>query len=487
MEKFEASFESLRTHDYPEWFVNAKFGIWSHWGPQSVPMYGDWYARNMYIQGTPQYLYHIRHYGHPSKFGYKDICALWKAENFDPDALMDRYVKAGARYFVAQAMHHDHFYNYDSAINPMNSVQVGPHKDICALWKAAAEKHGLRFGLSEHLGASFSWWRVNKGCDSWGPYKGVPYDGNDPAYRDYYYDNYEHGSGQELSPWYTPNQKFHEYWKNSIFELIDKFAPDFLYSDGALPFNEQWLEDDLPYVLDERYREGLEVAARLYNRSIELHGKNQAVYTQKCRYPDVYRIGVLDMECSVLDSASEYPWQTDTSIGDWFYDVRSVYKTPREIIDTLVDIVSKNGCLLLNILQKPDGTIDDEAGYILDELGDWFRVCGEAIYDTRPWKTCMKGPTRVSSATYADKSNIPWTEADVRYTCKDKTVYAILMGAKPGQPVILRSFNEGEEIRNVRLLGAGNVPFAHQFGVLTVKLPDELPSGYENCLAVDLV
>ena len=486
MEKFEPKFESLRAHDYPEWFVNAKFGIWSHWGPQSVPMYGDWYARNMYIQGTPQYLYHIRHYGHPSKFGYKDICALWKAENFDPDALMDRYVKAGARYFVAQAMHHDHFYNYDSAINPMNSVKVGPHKDICALWKAAADKYGLPFGLTEHLGASFAWWRVNKGCDAYGPYKGIPYDGNDPAYRDYYYDNYEHGSGQELSPWYTPNETFHKYWKDSMIELIDKFAPDFLYSDGSLPFNEQWLEDDLPYVLDERYREGLDVVAYLYNKSIECHGKNQAVYTQKCRYPDVYRVGVLDMECSVLEGASEYPWQTDTSIGDWFYDVRSVYKTPREIIDTLADIVSKNGNLLLNILQKPDGTIDDEAGYILDELGAWLRICGEAIYDTRPWKTNLEGPTRVSSATYADKSNILWTEADVRYTCKDNTVYAILMNAKAGQPMVLRSFNEGEEIRNVRLLGGGNVPFAHHFGVLTVQLPEKLPTEYENALAVEL-
>ena len=228
------------------------------------------------------------------------------------------------------------------------------------------------------------------------------------------------------------------------------------------------------------------MVAYLYNKSIECHGKNQAVYTQKCRYPDVYRVGVLDMECSVLEGASEYPWQTDTSIGDWFYDVRSVYKTPREIIDTLADIVSKNGNLLLNILQKPDGTIDDEAGYILDELGAWLRICGEAIYDTRPWKTNLEGPTRVSSATYADKSNILWTEADVRYTCKDNTVYAILMNAKAGQPMVLRSFNEGEEIRNVRLLGGGNVPFAHHFGVLTVQLPEKLPTEYENALAVEL-
>ena len=486
MEKFEASFESLRTHTYPEWFMNAKFGIWSHWGPQSVPMYGDWYARNMYIQGSPQYLYHIRHYGHPSKFGFKDICALWKAENFDPDALMERYVKAGAKYFVAQAMHHDHFYNYDSDINPMNSVKVGPHKDIVALWKAAAEKFGLPFGLTEHLGASYSWWRVNKGCDSEGPYKGVPYDGNDPAYRDYYYDNYELGTGQEISPWYTPSEKFHKYWKDSMIEIIDKYEPLFLYSDGSLPFNDQWLPDDLPYVLDDRYKEGLEVAAYLYNKSMEQHGENLAVYTQKCRYPDVYRIGVLDMECSVLEGAAEYPWQTDTSIGDWFYDVRSTYKSPREIIDTLVDIVAKNGNLLLNIVQKPDGTIDEEAGYILDEVGTWLGICGEGIYETRPWKTAMEGSTRLSNATYASQAGIPWTDADFRYTRKDRTVYAFMMAPKQGQAAVLKSFNEGEKIREVRLLGVGPVPFAHQFGVLTVKLPETLPTAYENVLAVEL-
>ncbi len=486
MEKFEASFESLRTHNYPDWFKNAKFGIWSHWGPQSVPMYGDWYARNMYIQGTPQYRYHLRHYGHPSKFGYKDVAALWKAENFDPEGLMARYKKAGARYFVAQAMHHDHFFNYDSQLNRMNSVKVGPHKDIVGLWKAAADKYGLPFGVTEHLGASFSWWSVNKGADSYGPFKGIPYDGNDPAWRDYYYDNYEHKPGPDVNPWYTENRDFHKYWKDCMFELIDRYTPDFLYSDGSLPFNGQWLEDDLPYVLDERYREGLDVAAYLYNKSIELHGENQAVYTQKCRYRDVYEIGVLDMECSVLSDAAELPWQTDTTIGDWFYDVRAVYKTPREIIDTLVDIVSKNGNLLLNIVQKPDGTIDDEGAFILDEVGGWLSVCGEGIYGTRPWKRCAEGPTKLQSGNYAKQSDIPWTELDYRYTCKGNTVYAFMMNPKPGQAMVQRSFNEGEEIASVRLLGGPELPFSHQFGVLTVVLPENLPAEYENALAIEL-
>ena len=167
--KFEASFESLRQYECPEWFQDAKFGIWSHWGPQSVPMYGDWYARNMYIEGSPQYKYHLRHYGHPSEFGYKDLVKLWKAEKFDAEALMELYYKAGARYFVGQAMHHDHFFNYDSDINRFCATKVGPMKDIIGEWKAAADKFGMPFGLTEHLGATFSWWRVNKGADAEGP------------------------------------------------------------------------------------------------------------------------------------------------------------------------------------------------------------------------------------------------------------------------------------------------------------------------------
>lgn len=486
MEKFKATFESLYQHDYPDWFVNAKFGIWSHWGPQSVPMCGDWYARSMYIQGTPQNLYHTRHYGHPSKFGYKDICALWKAERFEPDKLMEKYVKAGARYFVAQAMHHDHFFNYPSKLNPMNSMQVGPHKDIVGLWKAAADANGLPFGVTEHLGASFRWWRVNKGSDAYGPYRGVPYDGQDSAYRQFYHDNADFSTPiDQIDPWYTSDAKFHAYWKSCMVELIDQYQPELLYTDGALPFNDQWLDDGSPYVLDERYRAGLDVVAYLYNRSIECNGRNNAVYTQKGRYSGVYRVGVLDVERGLLDRASEVPWQTDTCIGGWFYDAKAPYKKPREIIDMLVTIIAKNGNLLLNILQRPDGTIDDETDYILGQLAVWFGTCGSAIYDTRPWKTLGEGTTSEAGGSFQEKA-VEWNVSDIRYVMKGNVVYAFLMGAKAGQSAILRSFNEGERVRGVKLLGMGNAEFSHQFGVLTAKLPATLPSEYVNVLAIEL-
>ncbi len=480
---FEPTFASLREYTAPDWFRDAKFGIWSHWGPQSVPMFGDWYARNMYIQGTPQYEYHVRHYGHPSKFGYKDLVQLWKAEAFDPDALMDKYVKAGARYFVAQATHHDHFFNYASKVNRMNSVNVGPHKDILALWKAAADKHRLPFGITEHLAASFSWWRVNKGCDATGPYAGVPYDGNDPAYRDFYFDNHEHGlsNPREARPWYTDNASFHTYWLKAVTEMIDTFRPEILYSDGSLPFGKHW-QGQQEEIREGDYKEGLDAVARLYNTSIEKHGSNQAVYLQKDRRPEIYTVGVLDIEKSQLPGIADAPWHTDTCIGNWFYDVHNPYKSPEQIIEMLVDIVSKNGTMLLNVLQRPDGTIDEEAEFILQKLTQWFAVCSEAVYGTRPWRVYSEGDTFVKIEGFREDKTA-WNKGDFRFVQKGGTVYAFLMGAHGGDTVALRSFGD-QQIHSVELLGYGPVEFRKDFGVLLAALPERLPLFCANALKI---
>ena len=478
-ERFEPTFESLRKYEAPKWFLDAKFGIWSHWGPQSVPMFGDWYARNMYIQGTQQYEYHVRHYGHPSKFGYKDICRLWKAEKFDPEGLMDKYVKAGARYFVAQATHHDHFFNYDSALNPMNSVKVGPGKDILALWKAAADRRGLPFGITEHLGASFSWWRVNKGCDSYGPYAGVPYDGNDPAWKGFYHDNAYLGAQEPLKtrPWYTTDARFRDYWLRVVEEIVDKYQPDILYSDGALPFGEETGE-----VVEAEYEKGLMAVARLYNQSVAKHGENRAVYLQKDRRPEIYRVGVLDIEKSQLPGIMPQIWHTDTCIGNWFYDVHSPYKQPDQIVEMLADIISKNGCMLLNVLQRPDGTIDEDAEYILDELAGWFAVCSEAVYGTRPWKVFGEGETRVLIEGFREDKTA-WNRSDFRFVQKDGAVYAFMMGIRPGETAVLRSFAD-VPVRSVELLGAGKAPFRQEWGILSVALPEKLPTKYTNVLKI---
>ena len=482
---FEPSFDSLRQYSAPEWFRDAKFGIWSHWGPQSVPMFGDWYARNMYIQGTPQYAYHLRHYGHPSKFGYKDICNLWKAENFDPEGLMEKYYRAGARYFMSQGTHHDHFFNFDSKMNRMNSMNVGPKKDILALWKAAADKFGMPFGISEHLGASFSWWRVNKGCDAWGPYAGVPYDGNDPAYADFYFTNQEHGAQEpgNIYPWYTKNEAFREYWLKCVEEMIDRFQPDILYTDGSLPFGEHWMGKDGEFVLhEETYRLGLQAVSHLYNTSIAKHGENRAVYLQKDRQPEIYNVGVLDIEKSQLPGIMPQPWHTDTCIGNWFYDVHSPYKQPEQIVEMLVDIISKNGVMLLNVLQRPDGTIDDEAEFILKKLGEWFSVCSEAVYGTRPWRVFGEGDTRVTIDGFREEKTA-WNRNDFRFVQKDGAVYAFMMGAAAGDTGVLRSFAE-DTVESVELLGYGPVPFRKDMGVLVVSLPEKLPAMCANALKI---
>ena len=479
--KYEATFESLYTHDYPEWFRDAKFGIWSHWGPQSVPMYGDWYARKMYQEDDDSYRYHIRKYGHPSKFGYKDIVKLWKAENFDPDELMSLYVKAGARYFMGQAVHCDNFYNYASKVNRFNSVNMGPGKDISKMWQDAAHKHNIPFGLSEHNGIAHYWFGSNKLADTRGKYAGVPYDGNDPEYRDFYLDNYDVPKEAHYPQWYWPNAKFYKYWYESVKEMIDLYNPDLLYTDGGLPFAEY----QAAATSDELYAAGLSAVAHLYNSSIEKHGYLRSVYLQKDRRPEIYKVGILDIEKSQLPEMDDLPWHTDTCIGDWFYDVRRPYKSAKQIIEMLVDIVSKNGAMLLNILQKPDGTIDEEARFLLEEVADWFAACGEGIHGSRPWRTYREGASEVLIDGFREET-VEWTPSDFRFTKKGNVVYAYMLAVPENRIAVIKSFTEKEIVKKVRLLGHGEVAFSQQFGAVSVRLPDNMPAKTANCLAIEL-
>jgi alpha-L-fucosidase len=475
---FEPTFQSLYGFECPEWFRDAKFGIWSHWGAQSVPMYGDWYARNMYIQGHPQNLYHIRRYGHPSEFGYKDLVKLWRAESFDPDGLMDLYVKAGAKYFFAQTTHHDNFFNYGSKVQPFNSVNYGPGKDIVSMWQAAARKRGLKFGISEHLGASFEWLNTNKGHDETGPYAGVPYDGCDKRFEQLYLDNAEYLDLTKPRMHYTLDRRWPPVWYRAVKEMLDTFRPDMLYSDGAVPFYREGATTE-----DPTYEPGLKMVAHLYNSSAAANGSNQAVYMQKDSRKAFYDIGILDIERSLAGGIKDKPWQTDTCLGNWFYNVRTEYKTFPQVVSLLVDIVAKNGNLLLNVPQKPDGTIDYECRYVLDKLAEWFAVCGEGIYGTRPWELYGEGPSQVPTENRAEGQGMAWTPYDYRFTARGNTVYAFVMG-RPATAV-LHSLGSLGAVRSVRLLGAGSVPFRQELGVLTVQLPERLPLDTVNCLAVE--
>jgi len=442
-------------------------------------MYGDWYARNIYCEGSDQYRYHMRHYGHPSKVGYRAVAEQWRAENFDPDELMQLFVEAGARYFVGQAMHHDNFFNYDSAIHDWNSVKVGPRKDITQLWRDAARRHNLPFGLSEHLGATFTWWKVNKGHDRHGPFAGIPYDGADPGLASIYLNNQQHydpegSTAIDVREWYTPDRAWHDHWLAVMTEIIDKYEPELLYSDGALPFD------------SHGYDAGLKAVAHLYNASAGRHGGvNQAIYNQKDRNPDIYRVGVLDIERSQEPDIKPEPWQTDTSVGDWFYNVRDVYKTPSHVIEILIDIVAKNGNLLLDIPQRPDGTVDDECRYLLTELADWMRVCGEGIYGTRPWRISSEGPSSVQISGYVEDA-VDWTGEDYRFTTKGDTVYAFQMSWPGDRRAVIRSLERGERVTDVSLLGHGSVPFGQVDGVLVAELPETAAVFGPNCLALTL-
>ncbi|MDF7824834.1 alpha-L-fucosidase [Pontiellaceae bacterium B12227] len=451
--RFEADMESLRQYECPEWFLDAKFGIWAHWGPQSVPMHGDWYARAMYEQHSKgkradTYDFHCKTYGHPSEFGFKDIIPLWKAEKFDPDALMKRYKAAGAKYFVSMGVHHDNFDLWDSKFNRWNAVDMGPKRDIVAAWQQAAEKEGLKFGVSEHLSASYDWFQVAHGADKDGPKAGVPYDGADSKNWDLY-----HAPSTAKRQWVSTNGQFAQLWFARMTDLLENYQPDLLYSDAALPFGHY----------------GEQMLANYYNADLKKNrGRLEAVYLAK---PARHNKGwetfdgetcVEDRERGGLADISPHPWQTDTSIGDWFYnehwkneDTGTMYRSPFWVLSTLVDVVSKNGNMLLNVLQRPDGSIDPEVVDLLDTLAQWMDVNGEAIFETRPWIKFGEGPQKREGA--ADwKEDFEYTPKDIRYTRnkKNSVLYAIPMGMPTENIELKEVVNSSREVKSVKLLGS---------------------------------
>jgi alpha-L-fucosidase len=483
---FVGSRESLRQYEIPRWYEDAKFGIWAHWGPQSGIEQGDWYARNMYIQGSRQYNYTVAHFGHPSKVGYKDLCPKWKAADFDPEHLMALYKRAGAKYFVSMGVHHDNFDLWNSKYTRWNAVKVGPHKDIVGLWRQAANKHGLRFGVSEHLWISYKWLAVSHGADRTGPLAGVRYDGVNPVYSDLYHDA---GCAQWAGD-YNPRQfgwddagipdAWKRHWFLRIRDLVDTYQPDLLYTDGPLPF--------------ENY--GCGIVANLYNLSAKLHGGNvEAVYTSKRPEDCVAGTCVLDFERGLANEIRQRHWQTDTCIGAWHYDVNLYrehrYKTPKTIVDMLVDIVSQNGNLLLNFPLPNNGQLDSDEENILNALADWMVVNAEGIYGTRTWKIYGEGPaTRPQKAAGFNESALkPLTAEDDRFTKKGNTIYAFVMGW-PQKEVAVTALGTASatspgKVAQVEMLGyRGQVRWTQEAGSLRVTMPPEKPSDYAITLKV---
>lgn len=467
---FQGTRESLAKYQTPDWFRDAKFGIWAHWGPQSAIEDGDWYARNMYLQGSDQYKYHLAHYGHPSRVGYKDLVPLWHASEFDPDHLVGLYKRAGAKYFVSMGVHHDNFDLWNSKFHAWNAVKMGPKKDIVGMFKKAAQKHGLKFGVTEHLWITYKWFSVSHGHDATGPLASVPYDGADPRYQSLYTDcNVVY---KEL-PW---NQDgipvaWQREWYARVSDLVNQYEPDLLYTDGPLPFEEY----------------GLNVVANLYNLSAKRNGGVvAAVYNSKRQEDCAAGTCVLDVERGVVDNIWPNPWQTDTSVGDWHYRKNDTYKTAKQVIDLLVDIVSRNGNLLLNFPLPNTGLLNSTELQLLDALGKFMDVNGEAIYGTRPWKVYGEGPSTAVAATAADaKFNESkrklLTYEDVRFTRKGETVYAFVMG-RPSGTLVLK--NAPERVQDVQMLGGGKVAWRKVDRQVELTFPDNTPEAPAICLRI---
>jgi alpha-L-fucosidase len=493
--KFEPTWDSLKQNQVPEWFRDAKFGIWAHWGPQCQPEAGDWYARYMYAEGSGQYKTHLSKYGHPSQFGFKDVINQWKADKWDPERLVALYKRVGAQYFFAMANHHDNFDNYDSKYQPWNSVKLGPRKDIIAGWAKAAKENGLPFGVSVHAAHAWSWYETAQGADKQGEKAGVVYDGKltkaegkgtwwegfDP--QDLYAQNHPRSAGSENpnrihAQWNwgngasTPDQAYCEKFYNRTVELINKYQPDLIYfDDTALPL---WPVSDA----------GLKIAAHFYNSNLaRTKGKSDGVLFGKILNDEQRKAMVWDIERGVPNRTLPYAWQTDTCIGGWHYDRqaydRNLYKSAKTVIHMLADIVSKNGNLLLNVPVRGDGSIDDKEVKVLEGIAAWMDINKECIFGTRPWKVFGEGPASAGAELEAQGFNEgrskPYTFRDFRFTTKGNTLYAIAFGwpqdGKWRIQTLATTQNIKGTIRDVQLLGGSKVAWTQSETGLEVTLP----------------
>ena len=495
--EYAPSWESLSKYECPEWFRDAKFGIWAHWGPQCEPESGDWYARNMYYPGEWQYNVHLQKYGNPKDFGFKDVIHIWEAEEWEPDSLVRFYKSVGARYFMALANHHDNLDLWDSKYQPWNSVNMGPKRDIVGEWAEACGKYGLPLGVSIHASHAWTWMEGAQDFDgklTKEDGKGLWWEGYDP--QDLYEQRHERSEGSRNvgtihSQWEwgngasQPSEAYKTKLYNRSLDLINRYHPSLVYfDDTAVPF----------YPVSN---EGLEIVAHMYNKSLSDHdGQMQAVILGKKLTEEQKDGMVWDVERGIPDRPQEKYWQTCTCLGQWHYDRgvydRNEYKTAPTVVKMLVDIVSKNGNLLLSVPLRGSGAIDEKEVAILQGIKAWMDINGESIFGTRPWKVFGEGPLAEASKPINNQGfneGQNYTAADIRYVEKDGVVYATALGWPAGDRMVLENLSAGSPyvegfVEQVELLGYGPVDFADDLSALNVTLPDVRPNGIAPVLKV---
>ncbi|MBO4826806.1 MAG: alpha-L-fucosidase [Prevotella sp.] len=489
--RYEPTWESLAAHRTPEWFRDAKFGIWAHWGPQCVEGSGDWMARSLYIEGSNEYRYHVKHYGHPSEVGFKDILPLFKAERWDADKLVARYKRCGAKYFFVLGNHHDNYDLWDSKYQPWNAMNIGPKRDILDEWAKAARKHGLPLGISFHADHAWTWYETAQRYDMDGPKAGVYYDGkltkedgkgkwwegldpqmlyrqNHPMSDRSWANNsiHRHWGWEEGAS--LPSEDFVTNFYDRTLDAINRYEPDLVYFDvKRLPF----------YPVSDC---GLKITAHFYNKNPRgvVFGKELNEMQRKAVTWDVER--------GAPNGAIDEPWQTCNCIGGWHYTTsiyeNDGYKSAAVVVKQLVDIVSKNGNLLLSIPLRADGTYDEKEAKVLDDLEAWMTVNGESIFGTRPWTTFGEGPVAESNADFngfgfndGQFSKMDWR--DIRFNQTKKYLYVTAMGWPPDNKLIIKSLGKAKAglrkpITSAWLLGYGKVKAVQSDAGLEVWLPE---------------
>ena len=447
---FQPNWESLKAYQIPQWYQDAKFGIFIHWGVYAVPAFGsEWYPRNTYLQDTPEFKHHVETYGPQDKFGYKDFIPLFKAEHFDPAAWATLFKEAGARFVMPVAEHHDGFAMYDTALSEWSAAKMGPKRDVVGELAQAVRAQGMVFTASSHRAEH--WWFFDGG-------RQFPSDVQDPANEGLY------GPAQPKES--VPDEAFLEDWLARTCEIVDKYKPQIVWFDWWIeePFWKPYLQLFAAYYYNRAAEWGLGVAINYKNQAFE---EGTAVF---------------DVERGQLSGIRPLLWQNDTAVGknSWGYVADMDYKTPADIITDLVDIVSKNGALLLNVGPRPDGTIPEGDQSILREIGKWLGVNGEAIYGSRVWHVFGEGPTEIAEGMFTDTKRAPFTGEDIRFTVQDDTLYAIAL-AWPGEALTVKTLASGAEgaggVMAVTLLGHdGPLPFDQTGDGLRVTLPP-LPVG----------